>query len=158
MQKGKLSVSLLFSPEVETLTDQFQLSSDYLHQTLEDQTDFESSPIDAANPGFASLLPALRRVRQGQLEPEVLEGYYAGLSQHLEDVRSKMEQIPIPEGFEAQAEQAFAATFVILEQMQGTLDCLHDYLASGDEQMLDEAIAVLSGVHQQMRDAVSQLG
>lgn len=151
-------MSLLFSPEVETLTDQFELSSDYLHQTLEDQTDFESSPIDAANPGFASLLPALKRVRQGQIGPEVLEGYYAGLSQHLEDVRSKMEQIPIPEGFEAQAEQAFAATYVILEQMQGTLDCLHEYLATGEEQLLDEAIAVLSGVHQQMRDAVSQLG
>lgn len=139
------------------MTDQFQLSSDYLSESLADSTNFENAPVDTANPGFASLLTVLQRARAGQIELPTLEAYFNGLANHLEDVRQRMESVPIPEGFEEQAEQAFAATYVILDQMQGTLDCLGEYLYNRDEALLDEAIALLGGIHQQMRDAVSNL-
>lgn len=139
------------------MTDQFQLSSDYLAESLSESTNFEDTPVDTANPGFASLLTVLKKAKAGQVEKPVLEAYFNGLANHLEDVRQRMESIPIPEGFEEQAEQAFAATFVILDQMQGTLDCLGEYLYNQDETLLDEAILILGGVHQQMRDAVSQI-
>ncbi len=125
---------------------------------MADSSNFENTPVDTANPGFASLLTVLRQAKAGQVDKPTLEAYFNGLALHLEDVRQRMESIAIPEGFEEQAEQAFAATFVILDQMQGTLDCLGEYLYNQDESLLDEAIAILGGVHQQMRDAVSQIG
>ncbi|MEW6284222.1 MAG: hypothetical protein AB1758_36750 [Candidatus Eremiobacterota bacterium] len=140
-----------------TVTDHFQLSGDYLEDSVGQAMDFEVGPVDTLNPGFASLLTALNQAKQGQLEPGVLEAYYNGLWAHVEDVRARIAAIAIPEGFEAQAEQAFAATNGILDQMTLTLDLLADYLNTGDAGFLEDAIDTLGGVHQEMRAAVNRL-
>lgn len=143
---------------MSVVSDQFQLSSDFLSESLADSSDFDNVPVDTANPGFASLLTVLKQARAGQVDTPTLEAYYNSLALQLEDVRVRMDSIAIPEGFEEQAEQAFAATFGILDQMAVTLEYLGEYLNNPDPGLLDEGIAILSGVHQQMRDAVHQIG
>ena len=65
---------------MESATDEFEYSEDFAEDALPDRIDFDQIPVDMENPGFASLLPALLGVAQGQYDPSILEAYLAGLA------------------------------------------------------------------------------
>ena len=122
------------------------------------EVDFDHAEVDPANPGFASLLPALSGVRGGLLHPSVLEDYVVGLSPRLEAAYTQWEQVagqPLDElGLgQEQIEQlrgAFAATEALLQEMETVLSLC----SQGDEASLEEAEQRLSEIHHEIKQAL----
>ena len=126
------------------------------------EVDFDQAEVDPANPGFASLLPALRGVRAGILHPSVLDDYVGGLSPRLEAAftqwesvaQQPLEKLGLAEEQVAQLQGAFAATEALLNEMDLVLSLIERGCVDGDEASLDEAEQRLSVVHQEIRQAL----
>ncbi|MBX3166265.1 MAG: hypothetical protein KF760_02590 [Candidatus Eremiobacteraeota bacterium] len=126
------------------------------------EVDFDHAEVDPANPGFASLLHALRGVRAGHFDASVLEAYVVGLSPRLEAAFQQWEQVagqPLQEmglGDEqiAQLQGAFSATEALLQEMDLVLGLIERGLTEGDEPSLDEAEQRLANVHQEIKAAL----
>ena len=126
------------------------------------EVDFDHAEVDPANPGFASLLHALRGFRAGQFDASVLEAYVIGLSPRLESAFQQWEQVagqPLQEmglGEEqiAQLQGAFSATEALLQEMDVVLGLIERGLTEGDEPSLDEAEQRLANVHQEIKAAL----
>lgn len=122
------------------------------------EVDFDQAEVDPANPGFASLLPALRGVRAGLLHPSVLEDYVTGLSPRLEVAYSQWEQVAgqpleelgLAEEQVAQLQGAFAATEALLQEM----DTVLSLCSQADEASLEEAEQRLSEIHHEIKQAL----
>ncbi|MFN8607366.1 MAG: hypothetical protein U0931_07535 [Vulcanimicrobiota bacterium] len=126
------------------------------------EVDFDHAEVDPANPGFASLLHALRGFRAGHFDAPVLEAYVVGLSPRLETAFSQWEQVanqPLQEmglGEEqiAQLQGAFSATEALLQEMDLVLGLIERGLSEEDEASLDEAEQRLANVHQEIKGAL----
>jgi hypothetical protein len=144
-----------------------QLSHDGFVQELDEgeyypvelpEVDFDHAEVDPANPGFASLLPAVRGVRAGILHPSLLEDYVAGLSPRLEAAylqwetvaQQPLEQMGLGEEQLAQLQGAFAATESLLQEMEMVLSLC----SQGDEASLEEAEHRLGAVHHEIKQAL----
>lgn len=122
------------------------------------EVDFDQAEVDPANPGFASLLHAIRGVRQGLIHPSVLEDYVQGLLPRLEEAFAQWESVsqqPLREmglGEEqvAQLQGAFQATEALLQEMDTVLGLCHQ----ADDVSLEEAEQRLSAVHQEIKRAL----
>lgn len=117
---------------------------------------FSSAPIDVEQPGFGSLLPALRLAREGQLDPHVLEAYHYGLSQHLAESRARLDAMEVPEALRPALEAALVATRGMLERMEFVLVRVAVFLQHGTTDDLDAAIRVLEGIHGEMEQVLKQ--
>ena len=124
--------------------------------------DFDHAEVDPANPGFASLLPALRGVRAGILHPSVLDDYLAGLSPRLEAAflqwesvaQQPLEKLGLADEQVVQLQGAFSATEALLNEMDLVLSLIERGCVDSDEASLDEAEQRLSVVHQEIRQAL----
>lgn len=117
---------------------------------------FASAPIDVEQPGFGSLLPALRQAREGKLDPHVLEAYHYGLSQHLVESRARLDAMEVPESLRPALEAALVATRGMLERMEFVLGRVAVFLQYGTSDDLDAAIRVLEGIHGEMEQVLKQ--
>lgn len=126
------------------------------------EVDFDHAEVDPANPGFASLLHALRGYRAGQFDAPVLEAYVVGLSPRLEMAFSQWEQVAnqplqemgLGEDQIAQLQGAFSATEALLQEMDIVLGLIERGLSEDDEASLDEAEQRLANVHQEIKGAL----
>lgn len=131
-------------------------SEEYFSADLPD-VDFDQ-PIDPDNPGFGSLLPALRAVRSGQLEVDVLDAYVEGLGPRLEATFAQwesvaaqpLEQMGLEEEQVSQLRGAFAATEGLLQELDHVLGLIE----RGGDGDLEEAEQRLSLVHNEIRAAL----
>lgn len=122
------------------------------------EVDFDHAEVDPANPGFASLLPALKGVREGILHPSILQDYVAGLMPRLEAAFAQwesvahqpLEQMGLGEEQIAQLQGAFAATEALLQEMEIVLSLCQN----GDEGSLEEAEQRLANVHHEIKAAL----
>jgi hypothetical protein len=150
-----------------TGAEETQLTQDGFVQELDEgeyypvelpEVDFDHAEVDPANPGFASLLPAVRGVREGLLHPSLLEDYVAGLSPRLEAAylqwetvaQQPLDQMGLAEEQVAQLQGAFAATEALLQEMEVVLSLC----SNGDEASLEEAEQRLTAVHQEIKQAL----
>jgi hypothetical protein len=126
------------------------------------EVDFDHAEVDPANPGFASLLHALRGYRAGQFDAPVLEAYVLGLSPRLEMAFHQWEQVSqqplqemgLAEEQIAQLQGAFSATEALLQEMDLVLGLIERGLGEGDEASLHEAEQRLASVHQEIKGAL----
>lgn len=88
-----------------------------------------SAPVNVENPGFDSLLSALKAVHTGEMGMDVLRRYHSALSAQLETSRQHILNIPVPEGFEGlDTDQrnmtlgALAVTRAMLDQVARYVD------------------------------------
>lgn len=103
-------------------------------------TSYQSAPVDLENPGFASLLSALKEVHEGKLPPEVLLTYQRALSAELVDSRAGIEALAPPPEAEDWVVQAIEdqkrMTDTALGMSQLVVDSLGQYvIAPSDEAM-----------------------
>lgn len=131
--------------------DNIQISDDLVQEAIEDQLDPEHQPVDPDNPGFGSLLSALQQTLEGQLDPGVLATYRTRLLPRLEQSREQLAQMVVPESIRAQVAPAMKATEVLLDELGAVLDLVGEFLELGSEDSLEEAISLLDGVHDQLR-------
>jgi len=126
------------------------------------EVDFDHAEVDPANPGFASLLHALRGYRVGQFDVSVLEAYVVGLSPRLEQAFQQWEQVAgqplqemgLAEEQVAQLQGAFSATEALLQEMDLVLGLIERGLTEGDLPSLDEAEQRLANVHNEIKAAL----
>lgn len=126
------------------------------------EVDFDHAEVDPANPGFASLLHALRGYRAGQFDAPVLEAYVVGLSPRLEMAFNQWEQVAqqplqemgLAEEQIAQLQGAFSATEALLQEMDLVLGLIERGLGEGDDASLDEAEQRLANVHEEIKGAL----
>ncbi len=124
--------------------------------------DFDHAEVDPANPGFASLLYALRGYRVGQFDAPVLEAYVVGLSPRLEHAFQQWEQVAgqplqemgLAEEQIAQLQGAFSATEALLQEMDLVLGLIERGLTEDDLSSLDEAEQRLANVHNEIKAAL----
>lgn len=117
--------------------------------------DFDNTPIDAANPGFASLLPALQAFRQGKIEAKVLEDYVAGLTPRLEAAfaqwetasQQPLEELGLPEEEVAHLRLAFSSTEGLLNEMDAVLNLIDE----GNHELAERR---LQAIHLDIRQAM----
>lgn len=122
------------------------------------EVDFDHAEVDPANPGFASLLHAIRGVREGLIHPSVLEDYVHGLLPRLEQAftqwesvsQQPLQQMGLGEEQIAQMQGAFSATEAMLQEM----DVVLSLCQQGDDASLEEADQRLSAVHHEIRRAL----
>lgn len=134
--------------------DHIQLSGDVVEDALLEQLDLDAQTVDAENPGFASLLIALRAALGGQLDPRVLASYRAALGPRLERSRAQLRDLEIPEMVRDRIAPAVNATEAMLDELGAVLDLIGDYLESDATELLEEAAGLLKGVHDQLRQAI----
>lgn len=116
--------------------------------------DFESQPVDPEQPGFASLLLALRSVREGAMDPEVLQRYVAGLAPRLEAsfqqweqiAQQPLEQLGMSEEQASQLRGAFSATVGLMEELELVLQLVEEGLQYPEGDAWDEAERRLEAV------------
>lgn len=126
------------------------------------EVDFEHAEVDPSNPGFASLLHALRGYRSGQFDGTVLEAYVVGLSPRLDQAFQQWEEVagqPLQEmglGEEqiAQLQGAFSATEALLQEMDVVLGLIERGLTEPHDPSLDEAEERLAAIHQEIKGAL----
>ena len=126
------------------------------------QVDFDHAEVDPENPGFASLLHALRGYRAGHFDGTVIEAYVVGLSPRLDAAFQQWEQVagqPLQEmglGEEqiAQLQGAFSATEALLQEMDVVLGLIERGLTEPDDAALDEAEQRLANVHEEIKGAL----
>lgn len=139
---------------MESATDEFEYSEDFAEDALPDRIDFDQIPVDPENPGFASLLPTLMGVAQGQYDPSVLEAYLAGLSPRLEEARNQLHNLEVPDAVREQVAPALAATQAVLDEMGYVLELIEYYLSQNVAESLDDAIERLSRIHSELQHAL----
>lgn len=124
------------------------------------EADWSGDPIDPENPGFASLLPAIQAVLNGELEPTVLQGYVSGLWPRLEQAFDDWErvigaQLEGLSGEEAEpVRAAYETTGDLLRTMGETLALVEQGLTEDDAVYLEQAEQRLAGVHQEVQQAL----
>ena len=97
-----------------------------------------SAPVDPDNPGFDSLLGALKAVHTGEMGMDVLVRYLEALSAQLATSRQAITSLPEPEGMEGLASDQVAMALSSLAMVQAMLDALARYI----EQPSQQAVAV----------------
>ena len=136
-------------------------SEEYYGEELP-EVDFDNSPVDPQNPGFASLLPALQAFRQGNVDADVLQAYVVGLSPRLEAAfqqwesvaQQPLEQMGLDEEQVEQLRGAFSTTETLLVEMDQVLGLIERGLVEGDEDSFAEAEERLAVVHDEIRQAL----
>ena len=116
--------------------------------------DFEAQPVDPDQPGFASLLTALRSVREGAMDPEVLERYVDGLAPRLaasfqqweQVARQPLEELGMSPEQASQLQGAFSATVALMEELELVLQLVEEGLQHPEGPAWDEAERRLEAV------------
>ena len=96
---------------------------------MTEDTSMMSAPVNLENPGFDSLLSALKAVHTGEMGMDVLRRYHPALKSQLEASRQHILSIAVPEGFEGfdtdqrnMALGALAVTGALLDQLARYID------------------------------------
>ena len=121
--------------------------------------DFDHPVIDAANPGFASLLPVLQGILDNEVDDTVLQAYVTHLRPRVnaayDQVQSMMEQPYQQMGFAeehlTQLQSAFAATQAAVQELHQVLLLCESYLQTHEEQSVVEAEDRLAMVQNELR-------
>lgn len=124
--------------------------------------DFDNPVIDPANPGFASLLPVLQGILDGEVDDTVLQDYVTHLrprvNQAYDQVQSMMEQPYQQMGFAeehlTQLQSAFAATQAAVQELHQVLLLCESYLQTHEEQTVVEAEERLASVQNELRQVL----
>lgn len=146
---------------VQTGNDGFAYSEHFAEDLIPDAADFENVPVDPENPGFASLLSAIRGVRMGEYSLEILRGYVEGLGpridaaySQLDTMLGKVEEMGFSEEQLGQLQAAMGATEAALSEMSTVLELCERSLDNEDLDPLDEAESRLALVHAELKQVL----
>lgn len=87
-----------------------------------------SAEVNPENPGFDSLLGALKAVHTGEMGMDVLVRYHEALGEQLAASRDTITHLPEPEGMEGVAADQVALALSSLAMVQAMLDALARYI------------------------------
>lgn len=132
------------------MSDQFRLSEDIVQEEAAEVLAGDA-PVDVEQPGFASLLTVLRGAKDGSVTDEVQVAYFNALMEHLEDARAQLEGTEIPPEIAEAVSPTLEAMRGLLRDLEWVLNHFGDYLSSGDAECLDQAIALLESIHEEVR-------
>lgn len=93
-----------------------------------------SAPVDPENPGFDSLLGALKAVHMGEMGMDVLVRYHEVLMQQVAASRATITSLPEPEGMEGMAADQVALALSSLSLVQAMLDSVALYIENPSQE------------------------
>lgn len=115
---------------------------------------FQSAPVDLTNPGFGSLLSALKEVHEGKLPPETLLTYQQALHAELAESRAGIASLQPPAGADPALVQAVEdqkrMTETVLSMSQLVVDSLGQYAASPGEEAMGRCVQLFVQAQQVM--------
>ena len=98
-----------------------------------------SAPVDPENPGFDSLLGALKGFHEGEYGKDVLEKYHTSLQSHLNESKSFIQDMEIHEETRETRDKALGS----LGMVQMMLDSLKAYIESPNPDTLASCVQSL---------------
>ena len=125
--------------------------------------DFDHLVVDPAEPGFASLLPLIRGILDGEYEVAWLQAYVEHLRPRLNSAYSQVEamleqpyeQMGLAEEHMVQLRSAFSATQATMQELHQVLLLCEGYLENSQDQQLVEAEERLALVQNELRQVLS---
>ena len=109
-----------------------------------------SSPVDPDNPGFDSLLGALKAVHEGEMEMEGLRKYHVGLQSQLNNSRDFIANMEIHDETRQTRDMALGAlgiTQLMLDLLQKYIDDPNPNTLAACVQSLLDSRAAMANIH-----------
>jgi hypothetical protein len=135
---------------VTALADQFRQSEDLVEEVVDEALP-QDAPIDASHPGFASLLTVLRGARDNAVDLSVVQTYHEALHNQVQDTRVQLSEMEIHEDIREHAAPMVAAMNGLMDNLEQVLGFTEIWIESDDAESLDKAIALLEGIHTEVR-------
>lgn len=111
-----------------------------------------SAPVDLDNPGFDSLLSALKAVHTGEMGMDVLRRYHAALTSQIEASRRAILDLPIPEGLESLDSEQRNMALSGLAVVNALLDQLAAYITQPSQENVAACVQLLLQSQRLMED------
>lgn len=105
-----------------------------------DDNSMKSNPVNLENPGFDSLLSALKAVHTGEMGMDVLRRYHEGLTALLDSSRDDVASMEVPEQFKELIDAQMRMTFAALDIVRVTLDFLRRYIDTPSDEAMAQCI------------------
>lgn len=116
-----------------------------------------SAPVNVENPGFDSLLSALKAVHTGEMEMDVLRRYHPALTAQLEASRQYILSMPEPEGFEGLDRDQRNVALGALAVVGAMLDQLARYIEAPTQENVGACVDLLLKSQRMTNDVRSWL-